>query len=166
MSLEDLEFGGLYIVTFVRSDPPKPNDFHWGLYLHRDAKVGGTKYHVRGFAGNWLADHAIEAGVFKSFLLIGLCQIARIRLESMESVDSTFRTYDGQLNQIPGLTCRTWIFHVLELLRKPQEGSILLKCDNLAALEQEVLDWSNANAQSAVSNKQPRPLYRSSLCDF
>lgn len=107
MSLKDLELNSLHIVVFVRSYPPIPDDFHCGLYLHQDANIGGTKYHVRGRAGAWLADHAITAGVFKSFLLVGLCQIARIPPEFTEKVDSVLRTYDNQVNQIPGLTCRT-----------------------------------------------------------
>ncbi|KEQ61992.1 uncharacterized protein M437DRAFT_50550 [Aureobasidium melanogenum CBS 110374] len=166
MSLKDLEPNSLHILIFLRDDPPKPDDYHWALYLHQNADLAGTKYHVRGSAGRWLADHAVAKGVLKDFLLVGLVQIATIPPDFMDNVDSIFRTYDNQVNQIPGLTCRTWIFHVLELMQKPQGGRVILKCDDLAALEREVLDWGNVNAQSASRNEQPRPLYRSSLCGF
>lgn len=112
----------------------------------------------------WIADHADTKGVFADFLLIGLCQIATIPVEHIGNVDSIFRTYDRQLNDVPGLNCRTWVLKVLEALQKSETGKIVFKCHNLAALEQEVLDFGNANAESACLNHQPRPLVRSALC--
>ncbi|THV74769.1 hypothetical protein D6D19_06217 [Aureobasidium pullulans] len=164
MSLADLEPNSLHVVLHVRSHPPKANDFHWGLYLHRDFEAGGTKYHVKGADKRWLADHGTTRGVFKSFLLIGLCQVARIPSGLMKDVDAMFRTYDHQLNEMPGLTCRTWVFRVLELLQKPHSGQVLLECNDLTSLEYELLSWGNANALAAADCQQPRPTHRSDLC--
>jgi len=71
-----------------------------------------------------IADHAVTKGVFKSFLLIGLCQITTVPVEHMGDVDSIFRTYDGQLFDILGLTCRTWGFKVLEALPEVRDWKI------------------------------------------
>ncbi|QVM13744.1 hypothetical protein D8B26_008351 [Coccidioides posadasii str. Silveira] len=116
MSLSDLKVNGLYIILFIRHDPPVQDNFHWGLYLHRHSQTGGTKYHIKQQGAGWITDHGPTAGVFKSFLL------------------------------------------------KPVNGQIILKCDNLAALETEVKTWGNANAMGAAVNEQPRPIGASALC--
>ena len=151
MSLDLLEPNGLYVLLFIRDHPPKVNDFHWGLYLHSNSDTGGMKYHIRNSGGGWLPDYAIAGGVLKSFLLVGLFQIARIPAGAMNDVDIIFKTYDQQLNQLPGLTCRTWVFDVL-------------KCTDIVALEQEIMAWGNSNAFGASRNKQPRPVSASKLC--
>ncbi|THW89495.1 hypothetical protein D6D12_06106 [Aureobasidium pullulans] len=130
MSLDLLEPNGLYVLLFIRDDPPKLNDFHWGLYLHFNSDTGGMK---------------IPAG-------------------ATNDVDIIFKTYDQQLNQLPGLTCRTWVFDVLKLLQKPWNGGVLLKCTDIVALEQEIMAWGNSNAFGASGNKQPRPVSASKLC--
>ncbi|THW08276.1 hypothetical protein D6D23_05232 [Aureobasidium pullulans] len=164
MSLDLLEPNGLYVLLFIRDDPPKVNDFHWGLYLHSNSDTGGMKYHIRNSGGGWLPDYAIAGDVLKSFLLVGLFQIARIPAGATNDVDIIFKTYDQQLNQLPGLTCRTWVFDVLKLLQKPWNGGVLLKCTDIVALEQEIMAWGNSNAFGASRNKQPRPVSASKLC--
>lgn len=94
----------------------------------------------------------------------GLFQIARIPAGATNDVDIIFKTYDQQLNQLPGLTCRTWVFDVLKLLQKPWNGGMLLKCTDIVALEQEIMAWGNSNAFGASRNKQPRPVSASKLC--
>ena len=121
MSLAALKPNGLYFILFIRDDPPQPNDFHWGLYLHRDADTGGTKYHIKQQGIGWITDHGTTAGVFKSFLLIGLFRIADIPPGWEAHLDRTIRTYDNQINT-PGVDCRVWLFWVLELLQKPMNG--------------------------------------------
>ncbi|THZ11311.1 hypothetical protein D6C90_10528 [Aureobasidium pullulans] len=135
MSLDLLEPNGLYVLLFIRDDPPKLNDFHWGLYLHSNSDTG-----------------------------VGLFQIARIPAGATNDVDIIFKTYDQQLNQLPGLTCRTWVFDVLKLLQTPWNGGMLLKCTDIVALEQEIMAWGNSNAFGASRNKQPRPVSASKLC--
>ncbi|EFW17721.1 conserved hypothetical protein [Coccidioides posadasii str. Silveira] len=143
--------------------PPVQNNFHWGLYFHRHPDTGGTKYHIKQQGSGWIADHGPTAGVFKSFLLVGLFRIADVPAGWEGHLDHTIRTYDSQLNT-PGVTCRVWVLWVLALLQKPINGQIILKCDNLAALENEVKSWGNANAMGAANNVQPRPVAASTLC--
>ncbi|PYH75366.1 hypothetical protein BO82DRAFT_33262 [Aspergillus uvarum CBS 121591] len=163
MSLSSLKINGLYILLFIRDDPPAQNDFHWGLYLHRNSETGGTKYHIKQQGSGWITDHGPTAGVFKSFLLIGLFRIADVPMGWENHLDQTLKTYDNRLNT-PGTTCRVWVFWVLGLLQKPIAGKTILKCDNLQSLEAEVKNWGNANAASAAENLQPRPLGASTLC--
>ena len=76
MSLADLKAGGLYVILFIRGDPPEKDTFHWGLYLHKNVANGGTKFHIKNQGSGWIADHGPTSGVFKSFLLVGLFRIA------------------------------------------------------------------------------------------
>ncbi|KAJ5419454.1 uncharacterized protein N7487_003004 [Penicillium crustosum] len=163
MSLANLKVNGLYIILFIRNHPPVQNDFHWGLYFHRHPDTGGTKYHIKQQGSGWIPDHGPTAGVFKSFLLVGLFRIAHVPSGWEGLLDQTIRTYDGQLNA-PGITCRVWVLWVLALLQKSINGQTILKCSNLNALEIEVKNWGNANARGAADNIQPRPVATSALC--
>lgn len=163
MALANLDTGGLYIILFIRNDPHILGDFHWALYLHRDPLRGGTKYHVKQQGGGWIADHGPTAGVLKSFLLIGLFQIALVPAGRESDVDGALRTYDHSLN-MAGITCRVWILRVLALLQNPTNGYSILKCPELKALEEEIKVWGNENAASAALNRQPRPIAWSKLC--
>ncbi|GIK04001.1 hypothetical protein Aspvir_008076 [Aspergillus viridinutans] len=163
MSLSDLKVNGLYIILFIRNSPPIPNDFHWALYFHRHPDSGGTKYHVKQQGSGWIPDHGHTAGVLKSFLLVGLFRIADVPAGWEGHLDRTITTYDSQLNTL-AITCRVWLLRVLALLQKPIDGKVILKCDSLVALENEVKNWGNANAMGAHNNDQPRPIAASSLC--
>ncbi|RAK95536.1 uncharacterized protein BO80DRAFT_260826 [Aspergillus ibericus CBS 121593] len=165
MSLSNLKVNGLYIILFIRNHPPVQNDFHWGLYFHRHPRTGGTKYHVKQQGSGWMPDHGPTAGVFKSFLLVGLFRIADVPAGWEGHLDQAIRTYDNQLNT-PGVTCRVWVFWVLALLQKPISGQIILKCGNLATLEAEVKAWGNVHAMGAADNDQPRPVAASALCEL
>lgn len=163
MSLATLDVNGLYIILFIRGSPPEKNDFHWGLYLHQHPSNGGTKYHVKGLGAGWIADHGHTAGVFKSFLLVGLIKIANVPTGWEDYADQTIRTYDGDLNS-GGITCKTWLFKVLELLQKEEKGRAVLKCKDLTALENEVNDWGNRFSFDAADDVQPRPVGASTIC--
>ncbi|KAF2463838.1 uncharacterized protein BDR25DRAFT_347000 [Lindgomyces ingoldianus] len=158
MSLESLQNNGLFVILFLRTSPHTTNNFHWGLYLHRFGKRGGTKYHIKQQGAGWITDHGNTAGVFKSFLLVGLFQIATIRDGWEDYVDQQLRTYDSSLNNSPNITCRVWVLWVLALLQKEVNGYKLLKCADLSALEAEIMEWGNANAAAADANQQPRPV--------
>lgn len=164
MSSSRLEPGGLYILLFIRQDPPIKDNFHWALYLHEDDLSGGTKYHVKEQGSGWITDHGRTTGVLKEFLLAGLFLIARVPRELEGHVDEQLRTYDTSINtDIPGIKCRVWLLWVLKLLQKPADnGCPILKCDDLDALEAEVKEWGNAHAASAAGNVQPRPVDTSS----
>lgn len=161
MSLSSLTPGGLYIILFIRGDPPEKDNFHWGLYLHHSAEKGGTKYHIKQQGSGWITDHGPTAGVFKSFLLIGLFRVATIPEGWDGYVDGQLRTYDASIN-MPGMTCRVWVLKVLALLQKEVQGRRVLNCSDLDELEEEVKQWGNSNAVSASRNDQPRPVGRSS----
>ncbi|KAI1976583.1 hypothetical protein LOZ53_003126 [Ophidiomyces ophidiicola] len=164
MSLDNLSVNGLYIILFIRDHPPAPNDFHWGLYFHQNPSTGGRKYHIKQQGGGWIADHGPTAGVFKSFLLVGLFKIANVPEGFENYLDQTLRTHDNQLNTLSGVTCRIWLLRVLALLQKPANGQQILKCSNLEALEAEAKDWGNSHAITAMNNVQPRPVGASALC--
>ncbi|KAF2796642.1 hypothetical protein K505DRAFT_335024 [Melanomma pulvis-pyrius CBS 109.77] len=159
MSLDDtLKVNGLYIMLFLRTSPHTTNNFHWGLYLHRNPQQGGTKYHIKNQGSGWIADHGPTSGVLKSFLLVGLLQIAAIPNNWEDHVDQQLRTYDSVLNDLSDMTCRVWIFLVLALLQKEVNGYKILKCTDLTALEADIMAWGNQNAASADANHQPRPV--------
>lgn len=82
----------------------------------------------------------------------------------MNEVDQLIRSYDDRVNDM-GVTCRTWLLKVLELLRKRGllcGGKVL----EMGVLEREVMDWGNAEAGDAVRNVQPRPVGVSKVCGF
>ncbi|KAF2646000.1 hypothetical protein P280DRAFT_524599 [Massarina eburnea CBS 473.64] len=157
MSLNGLQTNGLYVILFLNGDPHTPSNFHWGLYLHESVR-GGTKYHIKGQGAGWITDHGHTAGVFKSISLIGLFQVAVVPNGLEAYTDQQLRTYDSSLNDLPGITCRVWLLRVLALLQKEVNGSKILKCTDLSALEAEVKAWGNGNAEAALKNQQPRPV--------
>ncbi|KAJ6112279.1 hypothetical protein N7523_002101 [Penicillium sp. IBT 18751x] len=159
MSVSNLKVNSLYIILFIRGHPPAPNDFHWGFYFHRHPDTGGTKYHIKQQGSGWIADHGPTAGVFKSFLLVGLFRIADVPAGWEGLLDQSIRTYDSRLNA-QSITCRVWVLWILALL----QNSKILKCNDLNGLETEVKAWGNANARGAADNLQPRPVANSSLC--
>ncbi|EFW20478.1 conserved hypothetical protein [Coccidioides posadasii str. Silveira] len=63
-ALARLPLNTLFIVLYIRSDPPQSNDFHWGYYFHTSAQ-GGLKYHMRNLGGGWFPDHG-PTGAFSS----------------------------------------------------------------------------------------------------
>ncbi|KMU85036.1 hypothetical protein CIHG_02819 [Coccidioides immitis H538.4] len=63
-ALARLPLNTLFIVLYIRSDPPQSNDFHWGYYFHTSAQ-GGLKYHMRNLGGGWIPDHGPTGGVFQ-----------------------------------------------------------------------------------------------------
>ncbi|KAJ5754876.1 hypothetical protein N7533_004419 [Penicillium manginii] len=159
----DLQLGSLYILLYTRNDPPNPNDFHWGLYLHQTPITGGTKYHIKTVGPGWIPDHAANAAIRKEFLLVGLFRIADVPAHWYPHLDRTFRSLDARLNH-PAQTCRVWALDVLVLLNEPVDGERVFECDDIPALQQEVFDWGNLHAMSAARNEQPRPIGASSLC--
>lgn len=149
----------LYIVLWIRRDPPIANDFHWAFYYHKTA-TGGTKYHMKNLGGGWIADHGSTGGVFKSQFLCVLVEIGSIPADKEGTLDQIIRSRDCSANTTPGFTCRVWVFVILPLL--VQFG--LLRCNDLADLQQEYFDFGNAHMNSAASNDQPRPVEVSSRC--
>ena len=149
----------LYIVLYIRRDPPIADDFHWVFYYHKTTN-GGTKYHVKNLGSGWIADHGTTGGMMKEQFLCVLIEIGSLPADKEETLDRIMRSHDGLANSTPGITCRVWLFVILSLLI--QDG--LLHCNDLVALQQECFDFGNASMTSAANNNQPRPVKVSSRC--
>lgn len=160
MSFDDLTNNALYIILFIRGGSISPDDFHWSFYYHKNRNEGGSKYHITGGEGRWMTDHGVTRGVFKSFLLVGLIQIADVPNSMEDKTKALITQEDNNLNSIPGNTCRTWVLRALERLKDAE----ILHCSDVLALEQEVKDWGNSEQQAAIDNVQPRVIVKSKLC--
>ncbi|KAJ5808726.1 hypothetical protein N7474_009995 [Penicillium riverlandense] len=158
-ALARLPLNALFIVLWIRSDPPRQNDFHWGYYLHTGSQ-GGVKYHMRNMGSGWMPDHGSTGGVFKSNFLCVLIQVATIRETARNTLDQIMRSHDGDVNQIPGVTCRVWVVKIIQKLI--QHG--MVRCENIDALQQECMAFGNQYSPGAAINQQPRPVVRSRLC--
>lgn len=158
----------LYIALCIRSDPPVPNDFHWALYLHTPAHTpggGGTKHdaenHAGGSEGGWIAQHAPTAGILKTNFLCVLVHIADIPETQIGVVEGVMRERDGDLNEIPAVTCRVWLLVVLERLI----GMGVVRCEGgVQGVERECLGFGNEFMEEAAGNVQPRPVVRAGGC--
>lgn len=149
----------LYIILYIRSDPPEPNDFHWGYYFHENPQ-GGLKYHMRNIGGGWIPDHGKTGGVFKSNFLCVLIQIASVPQAKHSQLDQIMRSRDGDVNSIPGVTCRVWLMTILQQLLLHE----VVRCSSVDALIQECMAIGNQYSAAAAKKSQPRPVVRSRLC--
>ncbi|PGH34386.1 hypothetical protein GX50_02753 [[Emmonsia] crescens] len=158
-ALSKLPIGSLYIVLYLRSDPPEPNNFHWGFYFHT-IPSGGTKYHVKNLGIGWITDHGDTGGVFKSNFLCVVIHIATVPQARHAQVDQTMKSLDGNINSIPGISCRVWLLSILQKLI--QNG--IVRCSSYTELEQECFTIGNDHSSRAADNDQPRPVVRSRVC--
>jgi hypothetical protein len=116
---------------------------------------------MRNVGGGWIPDHGPTGGVvFKSNFLCALVQIATVLEASRDSLDRIMRCHDGDVNTIPGVTCRAWVIKVLEKLI--QQG--IVRCSDADALQQECMVFRNQYSPGAAINQQPRPVVRSTVC--
>ncbi|KAJ9400228.1 hypothetical protein DTO282F9_2998 [Paecilomyces variotii] len=158
-ALAQLPVDTLYIILYIRSDPPQPNDFHWGYYFHTSPR-GGVKHHIRNLGGGWIPDHVSTHGVFKSNFLCALVRIATVPKANHSRLDQIMKSRDGDVNAIPGVTCRVWVMTILQTLI--QNG--IIRCSNVDALQQECMEFGNEYSAGAAKNDQPRPVVESRLC--
>ncbi|KAL5360963.1 hypothetical protein BJX96DRAFT_165553 [Aspergillus floccosus] len=158
-ALARLPLNTLYIVLWIRSDPPQPNDFHWGYYFHTSPQ-GGLKYHMRNLGAGWIPDHGSTGGVFKSNFLCVLVQIASVPPAKYSQLDQVMRSRDRDINSIPGVTCRVWLVVILQALI--QAG--VVRCSSVEALQQECMAFGNQYSAGAATNTQPQPVVRSRIC--
>lgn len=159
-ALAQLPLNSLYVVLYIRSDPPRSNDFHWAYYLHT-ASRGGTKFHVRNIGAGWISGHGQTCGIFKSAFLCVLIHITTIPHEKLDLVDQIMRSHDSNLNSMPNITCRVWLMTVLKDLIENE----LVRCINSVELQQECFDFGNEHSSSAAINEQPRPVVKSKFCN-
>ncbi|EFY88763.1 hypothetical protein MAC_05198 [Metarhizium acridum CQMa 102] len=105
-ALARLPLNTLFIVLYIRSDPPQPNDFH-------TRAQGGLKYEKPGRGmdpGPWPNRRR-----FKSNFLCVLIEIANVPLGKHGPLDQIMRSRDGDVNSIPGVTCRVWLMVILRI---------------------------------------------------
>lgn len=159
----------LYIALYIRSDPTLPNDYHWAYYLHTPSHHrggGGTKHDTDNTSGVWIPHHDTTAGILKTNFLCTLVHIADIPEERIGRVEEIMRERDGDLNQIPGVTCRVWLMVILR--RLVEEGVVVLQGGGVEgrveAVEEDCKGWGNGFAGEAARNVQPRPVVRSRVC--
>lgn len=154
----------LFIILFLRSDPPAANDFHWGYYFHKNADVGGFKYHLTNKLNKdyWMPDHDKTTGVLKSNFLCVLIKIASIAPGRDQKLDEKMRSKDDTANQIAGVTCRVWLLTILSEL----VAADLVRCKDIKALEAECFELGNRHMASASKAEQPRPIELSRVCEL
>lgn len=181
--MEKLTPNSIYILLYLRTSPPEPDNYHWALYHHLDTTQGGVKHHIKNEGSGWIPEHTHTANIMKEVLLVGAFRIAVLPSrpgDSEQGVLASFeecvRAFDGGLNEGVGgvvFTCRVWVLEVLGLLNKGVSfvhgeedggGKGILKGGGLAALEREVMDWGNGLAAEADRNVQPRAVGESGLC--
>lgn len=167
-ALQTLPPDTLYIALWIRNDPPEADDFHWAFYHHHNASGGGKKYDVKSINDHWLTDHAWTGNIFKTNFLCVLIRIADVGDVDRKRLDEGIRALDECVNDIPGVTCRVWLFVVLE--RLVREGVLGLRDVDggvglgLMRLERECMDFGNRVRQEAALNRQPRPVVVSRFC--
>lgn len=154
-----MPIGGLFIVLYIRGDPPKEGDFHWAFYVHTSA-TAGVKYHATGSPNTWMASHGSSSNVLKEFLLCVLIQVGQIPPSELDKVDRVMKTHDGELNTIPGLTCRVWVWTIMKLLL---ESGMVQMSGSIEQLELECKTFGNQFREGASRNEQPRPVVRSNI---
>ena len=164
MSLSNLQENGLFVILFINDPDLSRKSFHWGLYHHYSVARGGCVYHIKGSPGSWYTDHGVTYGVLKAFLLIGLVQVAVVPPRMKAYTDQTIRKLDDQVNGFGGMTCRVYVLLALERLRVPYDGQLIVICDDLLALEDELKEWAYSEAPRAYVNVQPRPVRKSVAC--
>ncbi|KAF4634258.1 hypothetical protein G7Y89_g3848 [Cudoniella acicularis] len=157
--LSDLTPGFLYITLYSREDDSL-GKFHWAVYYHLNAQIGGTKYHIRGSIGRWMAAHEQAKGILKEFLLVGLVHVAVIDEGKNKVVDTLARVEDDTVNQIEGTTCHFWARRFCEGLRAAR----VMDFRSWKELEEELVTWGIENDESSLENVQPRPLSFSKVC--
>ena len=153
-ALVNLPANTLYIGLWVRDDPPPVNDFHWAFYHHHGGH-GGKMYQVKGLGEGWITDHGQTGCIFKSLFLGCLMRIASIDEGRTGELDRVIENLDSELNEIPGVTCRVWLFEVLP--RLVEAG--FFTCRDPQALQTECLELGDGIRIEASRNLQPRPVF-------
>lgn len=152
--------GGLYIGLFFLNSPGQPNRFHWGFYLHT-GETTGVRHEIHDSNGFWQPRHVEVAHAFKLMCLTVFVKIGQIAERDWDRFDQITKTYDGVLNDTPGITCRVWLLMVMKLLA---ESGIVHLNGSVDDLEAECWSFGNQYYESAEANQQPRPTVISTVC--
>ena len=158
-AVSPLRLNTLYIVLYVKDDPPRQNTFSWKFYFHTHP-TGGQKCHVRDMGNGWIADHGSTTDLFKSALLCSCIQIAAAPKSKDPLLDQAMRSHDLNLNSIPDMSDEVWAFAILRDLIRHE----VVQCTDLAGLKEECLGFGNQHMAGAAADIQPRPVVRSTIC--
>ncbi|KAL3472276.1 hypothetical protein BJX99DRAFT_235857 [Aspergillus californicus] len=107
-----------------------------------------------------MTEHGPTGGIFKENFLCVLIQIATVPVEKHEQLDRTMRSRDGDVNSIPGVTCRVWLFTIFEALMRDS----IVRCSSVNAVQEDCMGIGNEYMVSAAANAQPRPVVVSRVC--
>lgn len=164
-----LTSNSLFIVLYIRADPPNANDFHWSFYHHHElsphAKVaGGTKHEAVNQNLRWYVEHTFTGCIFKTVFLCVVIQIADIADARVREMEAIMHERDEDLNEIEGVTCRIWLKHTLKKL--VQAGVVECRGDLAGrdledVVEEEMFAIGNMFMDDAARNIQPRPMTKS-----
>lgn len=73
------------------------------------------------------------------------------------------RSYDDEVNSIPGVTCRVWMFAAI-LPQLVRSGLVRCEVEDLDALQEECKGFGDRFRWNAARNVQPRPVVVSRVC--
>lgn len=110
-----------------------------------------------------MAEHSWCSNIFKTSFLCVLVRIASV--EDSEKTRKAVRELDASVNDIPGVTCRVWLFMILRRLGRL---GVLGGGDGdwdarMKELQDECMSFGNEERIDAARNKQPRPVVESRL---
>ena len=162
--LKALDGDALYITIDYREGGQ--NNFHWGLYLHGDSEVGGTKFHIQGATGQpWHTDHGDTMGAMESVRLLALVRIKMPVSPAASAVAIIITEKDIELSARTNITCRIWVKEACERLK--QHG--LLRFNSWDELEAEIFAIGNGEnrtvgeALQSGNSAKPRPVFISAV---
>ncbi|CZT17626.1 uncharacterized protein RCC_03463 [Ramularia collo-cygni] len=151
---ERIPIGSLFIALYIRGNPPKKDDFHWVFYLHQEEHAG-TKYHDTSSPKRWMARHRRRGYILNDFLLCVLIAIGKVLPGKFEDLERIMDSHNQAWNSIPGLSCRVWIWMVMQDLIKEE---VVWSSGTIYELEAECLAFGNQYSEGASRNEQPRPV--------
>ena len=162
ISIDHLRINGLYIVVSIPRGPATQDEYDWALYLHTDAD-GGVRYRIKLGESGWVPDHGPCFDIFASCRVLGLFQIAQVTESCEVFINDQLQSCDGSLD-VHGISSRVWLITVLLMIQEPFYTEQVLKCDDLAALEEEVTHWASQHDISGAFRIMGPALGASRIC--
>lgn len=71
------------------------------------------------------------------------------------------KTHDHELNELEGLSCRTWVFRIME---KIAAGGLVTMTGTVGQLEAECRAHGYQRSKGEAQQQQPRPVVISTIC--
>lgn len=81
-------------------------------------------------------------------------RIATVPVGKENELDSILKVYDGKLNHYEMITCRVWLWMVLQRLQdKPENTVQTLECSKVEKLKKEAVKWENFHPRGVAMNE-------------